>query len=125
MLGPKNKDLKSISDFNSTWADRVALLILGGLVVDIVEVFILGKVWPEWALTIAANSLIAIGVWGELRFAKRARDADDSRVAEALERAARLGSGLITSSTGRRRGRRRRGSFERDGRIVWQSGGSP
>src|SRR5665213_4485251 len=78
MLGPKNKDLKSISDFNSTWADRGALLILGGLVVDIVEVFILGKVWPEWALTIAANSLIAIGVWGELRFAKRARDADDS-----------------------------------------------
>ena len=83
MLGPKNKDWKSISDFNSEWAHRIALLILAGLAVEIAEVIILRKPWPEWALTIAGNSLIAIGVWGELFFAKRARTADDSRVAEA------------------------------------------
>ena len=88
MLGPKNNDLKSISDFNSKWADRIALLIIVGLGVDIAEVLILGKEWPEWALTIAANSLIAGGVWGELWFAKRAREADDSRVAEANASAA-------------------------------------
>jgi hypothetical protein len=88
MLGPKHKDLKSISDFNSAWADRLALLILVGLVVDIAAAFILGRTWPENGLTIAANALIIIGVWGELRFAKRAREADDSRVAEANARAA-------------------------------------
>jgi hypothetical protein len=82
MLGPKNNDLKSISDFNSSWADRIALLILVGLGVDIVAVFIPDDTWRR-GLTIAADSLIAIGVWGELRFAKRARSADDSRVAEA------------------------------------------
>jgi hypothetical protein len=88
MLGPRNNDLKSISDFNSAWADRVAFLILVGLAVDIAAIFILGKTWPENGLTIAANSLIAIGVWGELWFAKRAREADDGRVAEATARAA-------------------------------------
>jgi hypothetical protein len=66
-----------------------AFLIIVGLAVDIAAAFILGKTWPENGLTIAANSLIAIGVWGELWFAKRARDADDSRVAEANERAAK------------------------------------
>jgi hypothetical protein len=35
-----------------------------------------------------SNSLIAIGVWGELWFAKRAREADDAMVAEANARAA-------------------------------------
>jgi hypothetical protein len=88
MLGPKSKDLKSISDFNSKWADRIALLILVGLSVDIIEVLILGRPWPEWMLTILANSLIIVGVYGEIWFLKRARDADDSRVAEANLRAA-------------------------------------
>jgi hypothetical protein len=82
MLGPKNKDLKSISDFNSRWADRVALLILVGLGVDIGAAFVSDETWRK-GLTILANSLIALGVWGELWFAKRAREADDSRVAEA------------------------------------------
>ena len=39
--------------------------------------------WPS-----QLDSLIAIGVWGELRFAKRAREADDGRVAEANKLAA-------------------------------------
>src|SRR5712675_1695129 len=97
MLGHKNNDPKSISDFNSRWADRIALLILAGLAVEIAEVLIMGREWPEWALSIAATSLIALGVWSELWFAKRARTADDSRVAqaekalaEAIEGAAKL-----------------------------------
>jgi hypothetical protein len=54
MLGPRNNDLKSISDFNSAWADRIAFLILVGLAVDIAAAFILDKTWPENGLTIAA-----------------------------------------------------------------------
>jgi hypothetical protein len=93
---PKGNDFKSISAFNSEWADRIAFLILVGLAVDIAEVIILGKAWIEFALTILASSLIMAGVWGELYFLKRARAADDNRVAqaeqsltEALNRAAR------------------------------------
>jgi hypothetical protein len=88
MLGPEDNDLKSISDFNSRLADRLALLILAGLTVDIAAVFVLGKSWLEYILTIGANALIFFGVWGELYFAKRAREADDGRVAEANARAA-------------------------------------
>jgi hypothetical protein len=88
MLGLKNNDLKSISDFNSAWADRIALLILLGLSVDIAAVFVSDDVWRK-GFTIAADSLIAVGVWGELWFAKRAREADDGRVAEANASAAR------------------------------------
>jgi hypothetical protein len=46
------------------------------------------RTWYD-GLTIVADSLIAIGVWGELWFAKRAREADDSRVAEANALAAK------------------------------------
>lgn len=87
MLGPKNSDLKSISEFNSAWADRLAYLILAGLLVDIADLFI-PEGWWKIVAAIGANLLIFGGVWGELWFAKRARDADDSRVAEANARAA-------------------------------------
>ncbi len=87
MIGPKNNDLKSISEFNSTWADRLAYLILAGLLVDIADLFI-PEGWWKIVAAIGANLLIFGGVWGELWFAKRARDADDSRVAEANVRAA-------------------------------------
>jgi hypothetical protein len=79
---PRGQDLKSISGFNSDWADRIALLILVGLAVDILNAFVECKAW-RIGLTILANALIAIGVWGELWFLKRARTADDGRVAEA------------------------------------------
>jgi len=83
MLGsPHKTDLKSVSDFNSTWADRVAYLILVGLLVDIADLFI-PEGWWKIAVAIGANLLIFGGVWGELLFAKRAREADDGRVAEA------------------------------------------
>lgn len=83
---PTGNDLKSISDFNSEWADRIALLILVGLVFDIADLFIANVVWQK-GIAIAANVLIIGGVWGELWFAKRARKADDGRVAEANARA--------------------------------------
>ncbi|MGH7098987.1 MAG: hypothetical protein ACREE4_15180 [Stellaceae bacterium] len=96
MFTPKGNDLRSISDFNSDWADRVARLILVGLVADILNVFISNRIW-HGGLTVFANVLIWFGVWGEIRFAKRARTADDNRVAEAeralataIERGAKL-----------------------------------
>jgi hypothetical protein len=83
MLGPKNNaDLKSISDFNSDWARRIAYLILAGLLVDVADLFI-PEGWWKITVAIAANLLIFGGVWGELWFAERARAADDGRVAEA------------------------------------------
>src|SRR5437867_543934 len=82
MQALNSSDLKSVSAFNSRWADRIALLILVGLGVDIGAVFVSDEAWRK-GLTIMADSLIVMGVWGELWFAKRAREADDGRVAEA------------------------------------------
>jgi hypothetical protein len=82
-------DHSSRYDFHSTWADRVALLIVLGLAIDIAAVFIFQRpfLW-EGALAVVANLLIALGVWGELWFARRAREAGDAIVAEAKARAA-------------------------------------
>jgi hypothetical protein len=83
MFRPRGTDFKSISDFNSEWSDRIANLILLGLVVDIVNLFFSeGSVW-RIPVGIIADVLIIAGVWGELWFLKRARSADDGRVAEA------------------------------------------
>src|ERR1700757_4039772 len=94
---PKGTNPKSVSDFNSEWADRIALLILVGLLVDIAALFISDKSSWRTVLDIIGDILIIAGVWGELWFAKRAREADDGRVAEAeravaaaTERAAKL-----------------------------------
>jgi len=81
--GDKTGNLQSKYEFNSTWADRIARLIIVGLVVDIVAAFILGKSWLEIALNIIANLLIIAGVWGELRFSRRAKEASDAIVARA------------------------------------------
>jgi hypothetical protein len=89
MIGPKNNDLKSISEFNWTWADRIAYLILAGLLVDVADLFI-PEGWWKILAAIGANLLIFGGVWGELWFAKRARDADDNRVVEAQLETERL-----------------------------------
>jgi hypothetical protein len=83
ILKPKGSDFKSISDFNSEWSDRIAVLILVGLLVDIGDVFVPDQSFLKATLTIIANVLIMAGVWGELWFLKRARTADDSRVAQA------------------------------------------
>lgn len=80
--------LQSTYDSNSLYAERIAKLILVGLAIDIVAVFILGKSWFEAILTISADSLILIGVWGELFFERRAKAAGDSLVATANARAA-------------------------------------
>jgi hypothetical protein len=82
MLKPKGSDFKSISDFNFEWSERLAILILVGLVIDVANFFISSHTCHV-AVGITANSFIFFGIWGELRFAKRARDADDSRVAES------------------------------------------
>ncbi len=84
-----NVDLQSKYDFNSDWADRIALLIVIGLAVEIVAVFVFKKPFWEGATTILANVLIVAGVWGELYFAKRAKEAADQIVAAAHERAAK------------------------------------
>jgi hypothetical protein len=47
------------------------------------------KPFLESALTIFANALIWVGVWGELFFEKRAREAGDGFVAEANARASK------------------------------------
>jgi hypothetical protein len=95
-------DFQSKYEFNSTWADRIAFLIIVGLAVDIAAVFILEKGLLEGALAISANTLIAAGVWGELWFAKRAKEAGNRIVAQALERAAKAENDLIDFLTPRR-----------------------
>jgi hypothetical protein len=79
-------DLQLTYEFNSAWADRIAFLIVVGLVIEIAAVFILGKPPLEGTLTIVSNLLIVLGVWGELIFAKRAKEAGDGIVAEANAR---------------------------------------
>jgi hypothetical protein len=88
MSDRKNGDLQSKYEFHSAWADRIAFLIVVGLTVDIAAVFILEKSLLEAALAIVANVLIILGVWGELWFARRAREAGDGMVAEANARTA-------------------------------------
>jgi hypothetical protein len=88
MSGSNNNDLRSKYEKNSAIAEGLAWLILLGLAVEIAAVFILKKPLLEGALTISANALIWLGVWGELIFEKRAREAGDGIVAEANARAA-------------------------------------
>jgi hypothetical protein len=88
MSDSNNNDLRSKYEKNSTIAERLAMLILLGLAVEIVAVFILKKPILEAILTISATALIWLGVWGELLFEKRAREAGGGIVAEANARAA-------------------------------------
>jgi hypothetical protein len=81
-------DLQSRYEFNSSWAERIAFLIIIGLPVEIAAVFIFQKPFWEGLSTIVANVLIVAGVWGELIFERRAKAAGDGIVAEAKARAA-------------------------------------
>ena len=108
ILKPKGTDFRSVSDFNAEWSDRIALLILVGLLVDIGNLFIPENSGWKTPLAIIANVLIMGGVWGELWFLKRARAADDSRVgqaesalADALTRASRAEEALVRLRTER------------------------
>lgn len=82
------EDHQSKYEFNSTWSERVASLIIVGLAVEIAAVFVFKKPFWETVATILANVLIVAGVWGELIFAKRAKAASDKIVAAAHTRAA-------------------------------------
>lgn len=81
-------ELESKYETNSRRAERLGLLIIVGLAVEIVAAPFLGKSWLENLVTISANALIAIGVWAELYFERIARIAGDGIVAEANARAA-------------------------------------
>jgi hypothetical protein len=81
-------DLQSRYEFNSSWAERIAFLIIVGLAVEIAAVFIFRKPFWEGVSTIVANVLIVAGVWGELIFERRAKAAGDGIVAKANARAA-------------------------------------
>jgi hypothetical protein len=86
--GTGRGDLKSSYVRDSVRADRMAKLIIVGLVIEIVGVFVLQKPALEGAVTVVSAALIAIGVWGELKFSHLARVAGDAIVAEAEARAA-------------------------------------
>jgi hypothetical protein len=86
--GERYGDLKSRYQRDSARADLLAKLIILGLAVEIAGVFVLEKSVLEGAVTIVSTALIAIGVWGELKFSHRAREAGDAIVAEAEARAA-------------------------------------
>ena len=86
--GKSHGDLKSRYERESTRADLMAKLIIVGLVVEIAGVLVLQKPALEGAVSIVSAALIAIGVWGELKFSHRAREAGDAIVAEADARAA-------------------------------------
>jgi hypothetical protein len=94
-----NGDLQSRYEFNSAWAERIALLIIAGLAVDIIAAFLLGKSWLEIVLNIVANLLIIAGVWGELRFSRYAKEAADAMVAEANARFAAVELRVANSVT--------------------------
>ena len=83
----KNGDLKSTYEKNSRRAERFAFLILIGLAVEIVEVFVLQRPLLEASFTIGSTLLILLGVWGEILFERRAREAGDGMIAEANARA--------------------------------------
>jgi hypothetical protein len=86
--GETGVDFQSVYDKNSDLAERFAFLILVGLAVEIVAVFVLKKPWLEGSFTIASTTLILVGVWGELRYEKRAKEAGDSIVSLAKASAA-------------------------------------
>lgn len=88
MNNGKHGDLKSTYEENSTRAERFAFLILVGLALEIISVFVLSKSLLEALLTIGSTTLILAGVWGEIFFERRAREAGDRIVAEANARAA-------------------------------------
>jgi len=92
-------DYQARYDYFSTWAELIAFLILVGLAVDIAAVFILRRpfLW-EGMLAIAANSLIALGVYGELLFARFARRAGDHIVADAQARIAEANQQAATAN---------------------------
>ena len=87
-MGGKKLDYQSEYEKYSLRADRWARLILVGLTVEIAAVFILGRPWSEACFTILSTLLIFLGVWGELRYSKRAKEAGDRIVADAEARAA-------------------------------------
>jgi len=87
MSNDENSRLRSRYERYSNWGDRFALLILVGLSVEIIAVFVLQRPFLEGIFTISSTALILIGVWGELRFAKYAKEAGDGIVAEAEARA--------------------------------------
>jgi len=88
MNSGKNGELRPIYERNSKRAERFALLILVGLAVEIADVFIFEKPLVEALLTIGSTALILTGVWGEIFFERRAREAGDGIVAQANARAA-------------------------------------
>jgi hypothetical protein len=94
---------RSPIQFNSTWAERIASLIIIGLAVEIAAVFIFGKSFWEGAVTILANVLIVAGVWGELIFERRAKTAADGIVAQANARAAEANARAATAQLELRR----------------------
>src|SRR5262249_9383080 len=83
----QKSDLKSRYESNSLLAERFALLVLAGLAVEIIEVFGLRRPFWEAVFSITATALILIGVWGEIIFEKRAKEAGDGIVAEANKQA--------------------------------------
>ncbi len=85
-MNDKNGNLQSRYEFHSLWSDRLGYLIIVGLAVDIVGAIIVGKSGLEIGLGILANVLIIAGVWGELWFARRAKEAGDGITAEAKAR---------------------------------------
>jgi hypothetical protein len=81
-------DLQTIYELNSARAERIAYLILVGLAIEIVDAFIFKESIREASLAIISSCLIAGGVWGEIIFERRAKQAGDSIVAIANARAA-------------------------------------
>jgi hypothetical protein len=87
-INSDGRDLRTEYEKNSASAERIALLVLVGLAIEIAGALIFEKSWLEASITIIATALIAIGVWGEIIFGRRAKEAGDGIVAEANARAA-------------------------------------
>lgn len=81
-------DLERAYERNSNRSEIFGYVLLAGLGLELLFAFILDKPALEKISTIAADLLIVGGVWGEIHFASKAREAGDGIVAEAKARAA-------------------------------------
>jgi hypothetical protein len=80
-------DWGSVSDRNEGLAHFFGYVVVAGLVAEVIS----GFVWYhglETVVVIGATTLIAVGVWGEVFFANKARKAGDKQLAQYEARAA-------------------------------------
>lgn len=100
MIKAKNGDLRSFIGGSERLAEWCVLAIVGGLVLEILlAIYALPRAWDRAGLVLA-NSLIALGVYGELRFSKRGNAAQSELTRRSNEK---LGEAITLASAANER----------------------